>query len=37
MEQSLLERKNRQNITKLNSIINEYEAKLDSRVDQVVS
>ena len=37
MEQTLLERKNRQNINKLNSIISEYEAKLDSRVDQVVS
>lgn len=37
MEQSLLQKKNKQNIVKLNNIINEYETKLDNRVNQVIS
>jgi hypothetical protein len=35
MEQAV-DRKNRKNLSKLNSIISEYESKLDARVDQVV-
>jgi len=37
MDKTLLERKNKQNMNKLTSIINDYEAKLDARVNQVVS
>jgi len=36
MEQSTLEKKNKKNLNKLNSIISEYETKLDVRVNQVV-
>jgi hypothetical protein len=36
IEQTLRDKKNKQNIGKLNSIINDYESKLDNRVDQVV-
>ena len=37
MDQSILDKKNRNNIEKLNSIIHDYQAKLDSRVNQVIA
>ena len=37
MDQSLIEKKNKQNLDKLNNIINDYEVKLDNRVNQVIS
>ena len=37
MEQILLEKKNKQNIDRLNSIIHEYEHKLDNRVNLVIN
>lgn len=37
MESAIAERRNKQNLNKLNSFIEEYEVKLDQRVDQVIS
>lgn len=37
MDQILLEKKNKQNIDRLNSIINDYQNKLDQRVNLVIN
>lgn len=37
MDQTVADRKNKQNLSKLNSIIDDYEAKLDARVNQVIA